>query len=87
MRTLSSAGAPAGFANKNSSNQKILTRVLTLTQSLSSLFPLPIMPRALSLFSPLPRSLQHKRGLRGGKRIAVANGQDTPKFSVILFET
>ena len=55
--------------------------------SLSSIFPLPIVPCTLSLFFS-PVSLQHKRGLCGGEKNAkinvVAYSQECSKFSVIF---
>ena len=75
---LSSAEAPAGYPHQNINNRKNRKRGGRWEEgnggSLSSLFPLPIVPRALS-FSFSPASPQHKslpttqRGLCGGERL------------------
>ena len=57
--SLSSAEAPARYPYKNSNNGKIERARGTMGRGkrrggLSSFFPLPIVPRALSFFSPLP---------------------------------
>ena len=61
--TLSSAEAPAGYPHQNINDRKNRKRGGRWEEgnggSLSSLFPLPIVPRALS-FSFSPASPQHK---------------------------
>ena len=57
--SLSSAEAPARYPYKNSNNGKIERARGTMgrgkrREGLSSFFPLPIVPRALSFFSPQP---------------------------------
>ena len=60
----SSAKAPAGYPSKNSSNRK---KIESARGRWSSLFPLPIMPRALLFFLPsLPTT---RRRLCGGERL------------------
>ena len=65
---VSSTGAPARCLNKNNNNGKIEARGERWEEgkrgSLSSLFPLPIVPRALS-FSFFPTSPQHKAACAG----------------------
>ena len=70
--TLSSAKASAGYPNKNSNNEKIesprgtMGRGKMRKRALSSLFPLPIVPRAHSVsLSPVLPTIQ--RGLCGGE--------------------
>ena len=69
--TLSSAKASAGYPNKNSNNEKIesprgtMGRGRMRKRGLSSLFPLPIVPRAHSVsLSPVLPTIQ--RGVCGG---------------------
>ena len=55
--SLSPAEAPARYSYKNSNNRKIESARGTMgrgkrREGLSSFFPLPIVPRALSFFSP-----------------------------------
>ena len=57
--SLSPAEAPARYPYKNSNNRKIESARGTMGRGkrwggLSSFFPLPIVPRALSFFSPQP---------------------------------
>ena len=70
--TLSSAKASAWYPNKNSNNEKIesprgtMGRGKMRKRGLSSLFPLPIVPRAHSVsLSPVLPTIQ--RGLCGGE--------------------
>ena len=67
--SLSSAEASAGYPYKNSNNGKIESARGTMGRGkrrggLSSFFPLPIVPRALSFF--LPSLLTTQGGLCGG---------------------
>ena len=67
--SLSSAEAPARYPCKNSNNRKIESARGTMRRGkrrggLSSFFPLPIAPRALSFF--LPSLLTTQGGLCGG---------------------
>ena len=64
--TLYSAKASAGYPNKNSNNEKIesprgtMGRGKMRKRGLSSLFPLPIVPRAHSVSLSLQSSLRYK---------------------------